>query len=320
MQQKHSDLEKIAKDFISCRGEAIQRIERTHISNIYLTEHFAYKQKKPLFFGFLDYRSVEQRENFCKKEIELNRRLSNIYIKAEPVFADDEVADWLVVMRRLKKNQMLSYYLENDNLSSNMIEAFIEKFYRFALQDVSAEIEEFGDAAVMINNWKENFEQTENQIDVTITDAQFSKIKAAAENFCLKEDLFKGRIAAGAIIDGHGDMRIEHIYFEKDQAYLFDCIEFNDRFRYQDRLLDFAFLLMDLEYNDYNKISEIMFEKYCRKFNEKKIETLCSFYKCYRAYVRGKVEGFMYDETKADENLKRAKRYFGLSALYADQF
>ncbi len=316
---KQSELERQAKNFIISRSQTIEKIEETHISTIYLTKQFAYKRKKPLFFGFLDYRTVEKREEYCKKEVSLNQRLSNIYIGTEPIYLNGEIIDWLVVMRRLKENQMLESYLKT-GLPDELIDSFIEKFYRFSLQKRSPEIDRFGDISVIESNWNENFQQTEDQIGSTISREQFSKIKESVEKFCSKKELFKERVDMGAIIDGHGDIRIEHIYFEKDQAYLFDCIEFNDRFRYQDRLLDFAFLLMDLEYNGYGEISTIMFGKYCKRFNEKGVDNLCDFYKCYRAYVRGKVEGFMYKEGKNEKNLKRAIDYFRLSEQYADRF
>ncbi len=310
----------LIKHFIESLGEPIEKVVQTHISIVYLTKHFAYKQKKPLFFGFLDYRTVELREKFCRKELKLNSRFSNIYLDVKAVHDDGKVADWIVVMKRLKDDRMLKYFLLHHSLTESMIDKFVNKFYQFSMHNKSDAAKRFGDVSIIANNWNENFQQTTDKIAVLIEENSFKKIRTAVDRFLLKKELFDKRIKLGTIIDGHGDIRIEHIYFENGDAYMLDCIEFNDRFRIQDRLLDFSFLMMDLEYNGYQKISNLIYEKYCNKFNETEIAGLTNFYKCYRAYVRGKVEGFMYDETKSVQNFENAKKYFHLSDSYADKF
>lgn len=310
----------LIKHFIESLGEPIEKVIQTHISIIYLTKHFAYKQKKPLFFGFLDYRTIELREKFCKKEVELNSRFANIYLCVKSVYANGKIVDWLVVMKRLKDNQMLESFLHSHKITESMIDKFVDKFYQFSQQKRSDVVDQFGDVSIIMNNWNENFQQTDDKIGILIDKNSFEKIKTAVNRFLLRKELFDERIKQGSIIDGHGDIRIEHIYFDNGDAYMFDCIEFNERFRIQDRLLDISFLMMDLEYNGYPEISNLIYKKYCDRFNEIDIVDLTSFYKCYRAYVRGKVEGFMYDEGKSKINLENAKRYFRLSNSYADKF
>jgi len=140
----------------------------------------------------------------------------------------------------------------------------------------------------------------------------------------IKEELFRQRIASDRIRDCHGDLRLEHIFWG-DRISIFDCIEFNERFRYTDVAADIAFLAMDLDYHGREDLSEHLIRTYVEKSGDQQLLHMLDFYKCYRAYVRGKVESFRLDDTNIPEKekkeaLKRAQKYFDLAERYAKRF
>jgi aminoglycoside phosphotransferase family enzyme len=148
--------------------------------------------------------------------------------------------------------------------------------------------------------------------------------KRTNEFFKTQEALFHRRIASDRIRDCHGDLRLEHIFWGKEIA-IFDCVEFNERFRYTDVAADIGFLAMDLDYHGREDLSEHLVRTYIEKSGDQELSLLLDFYKCYRAYVRGKVESFRLDDPHIPEAekrgaLTRAKKYFELAHRYALRF
>ncbi|GAI03116.1 unnamed protein product, partial [marine sediment metagenome] len=132
--------------------------------------------------------------------------------------------------------------------------------------------------------------------------------------------LFRKRVADGRIRDCHGDLHAAHICFTNGIC-IYDCIEFNDRFRYCDVASEVAFLAMDLDNYGRADLSQSFVNAYVNKSQDKELLTLLNFYKCYRAYVRGKVESFHLDDASISEEEKarakiRAQRYFELADSY----
>ena len=135
-----------------------------------------------------------------------------------------------------------------------------------------------------------------------------------------KASLFQRRIAEGRIRDCHGDLHAAHVCFHKGVC-IYDCIEFNDRFRYCDVASEVAFLAMDLDHYGRADLSQVFVNGYVAESGDKELGKLLSFYKCYRAYVRGKVEGFKSDDRhisaeEKEKALNAAKGYFGLAEGY----
>ena len=136
-----------------------------------------------------------------------------------------------------------------------------------------------------------------------------------------KEALFESRVDGKRIRDCHGDLHSGNI-FVTDQICIFDAIEFNDRFRYSDVASDVAFLAMDLEYQNRNDLSEYFIAQYLVYSKDTQLKQLLPFYKCYRAYVRGKVISFRLDDPninieEKNSAIKDAQAYFRLAAEYA---
>jgi aminoglycoside phosphotransferase family enzyme len=297
-----------------------------------LTAKFVYKVKKAVNFGFLDFSTLEKRRFFCERELELNRRLcDDMYLEVVPINksngikikGDGETVEYAVKMKRMPQNKIMSKLLEENKVDSRLIGEIAKIIADFhAKAETNERINEFGSLAIIGTNWRENFEQTEEYVGKTITAENFKLIHEGVENFMKKsEPLFDERMAKGKIRDCHGDIHSGNI-FVVDKVYIFDAIEFNERFRYSDVAADVAFLAMDLDFRERPDLSNFFIEKYIKYSEDQELWALLPFYKCYRAYVRGKVVGFRLKDPNINEQekaaaVKEAKAYFKLASNYA---
>lgn len=309
------------------------KVVQTHISIVFVADDFVYKVKKPVNFGFLDFSTLEKRLRFCQREIELNRRLSkDIYLDVLPVVFNGkkhligagpgEIVEYAVKMKRIPEDRLMKSMFDSEKLSDEHLEKIarvLAKFHSSARRDL--DIDRFGEPEKFRINTDENFEQVEKYIGKTISEKQFHLLKTWTDKFYKSNhDLFLKRIKAEKVRDCHGDLHMEHICLMDDVS-IIDCIEFNDRFRYGDALADIAFLIMDLEYHGGNELSDKLWKKYSEITVETGAEDLLTFYKVYRAFVRGKVIGFQIDDEaisdeKKQEAVKTAGKYFDLAYSY----
>ena len=180
----------------------------------------------------------------------------------------------------------------------------------------------FGALDVIATNVKENFEQTRHYIGGPVTKEAFASIERWSLSFMKKKRaLFEQRVAQGRIKDCHGDLHLQHICVEGEHIYIFDCIEFNERFRFGDVASDVAFLAMDLDFNDYPDLGSIFVDAYAAAAADLTLSEVLPFYKVYRAYVRAKVTSFLLDDAALDEKareevLQQAKQYYDLAFRY----
>ncbi len=301
---------------------------QTHTSWVLLLEKVVYKIKKPVNFGFLDYSTLEKRLENCKKELELNRRLCGwVYMDVVPIsYVDGEYCiedpsnpvEYAVKMRRIPEERLLK------NMLSKVSQEDMKELARH-IANFHAKAErrdEFGRLEVMKFNTDENFSQTEKYIGITIDKEDYEFIKEKTEDFYRKySNLFEKRIKDGRIRDGHGDIRLEHVAFLEEGICVFDCIEFNDRFRCGDVLNDMCFLSMELELAGRRDLSQVYEEEYKKITQDEEFDLFLPFFKCYRAYVRGKVNSFLLDDPhyeKKEEAKELARRLFKLSRSYAE--
>ena len=187
----------------------------------------------------------------------------------------------------------------------------------------SDEIGAYGDLDTVVHNAEENFSQTEKYIGLSISAEKYQAIKAYTQGFIHSNaSLFRSRVAGGRIRDCHGDLHAAHVCFG-DGICIYDCIEFNDRFRYCDVASEIAFLAMDLDHHHRPDLSQAFVAAYVEMSHDDELWQLLDFYKCYRAYVRGKVESFKVDDPHISEEEKAktlavARRYFELAASYVE--
>jgi aminoglycoside phosphotransferase family enzyme/predicted kinase len=309
-------------------------MRQTHISWLFFTEDFVYKIKKPVNFGFLDFTTLEARRFFCEEEIRLNRRLtSDVYLGVVEVKAENgrvhlggagEVIDYAVHMRRLPETRMLPTLLAAGHVTPATMHRLAHLLTDFHAQaETGPVINQDGTMATILGNWEENFTQTRPYLDWPLSRAAYDRIRSRVLTFChLQAARFDERIAAGRIRDGHGDLRAEHICLTEPIA-IFDCIEFNHRFRYGDVAADVAFLAMDLEGQGFADLSQTFVSAYVDYSGDSALRNVLDFYKCYRAFVRAKVECFRMDDpvvTSKDKRLaaRAASDYLLRAARYAD--
>ena len=309
-------------------NESVENIEirNTHISWVFLTGNFAYKVKKPVKFGeILDYSTLELRKSFCEKEIELNSRFSpEMYL--DTFHIDDtgringsgEIIEYGVRMKQIPEKYLLCNLLSEGKVDQKCIEIIAQELSAFHAQ--TTKVPEYGDLKYIGRKWDENFSTT----------AQFRQIK---EDFrdnigCYlrgNRGLFKERINEGRITDNHGDFQSRNIFYTPEKrAIFFDCIEFNPLLRYGDVAEDVGFLAMDLDFWGENSLSKHFVNSYINFSGDDLLEEHIDFFKCYRAYVRGKVYGFQaieeLIEEKKEEILDISDKYYNLAYSYADGF
>lgn len=305
---------------------------QTQMSFIFLTGEYVYKIKKPVNLGYLDYTTLEKRHYFCHQELELNRRLCpGAYLAVVPIIEEDsqlcierkgEAIEYAVKMKQLPQERMMDVLLPVGGVTVEMVTNVAKKLVSFhGKAEANQKIAAFGRLDVIRRNTDENFAQTEKYIGISITVDQYQCIKNYTDNFIAgKRSLFDKRVTEGKIRDCHGDLHAAHVCFTEDIC-IYDCIEFNDRFRYSDVASEVAFLAMDLDRYQQSGLSQHLVNTYAKLSHDEKIIALLNFYKCYRAYVRGKVESFKLDDRYISEEEKTkvlitAQSYFQLAESY----
>ena len=310
------------------------RLLQTHISYVILAGDFVYKFKKPVNFGFLDFSDLEKRRYCCQQELLLNRRLCpDIYLGMVEVTVEPgrhctlngkgAVVEYGIKMVRMPEDRMMTNLIRAGNLRVEHIDTLVDvlaDFYRRAAGD--DEISGFGSATAVSVNVLENFEQTRTFIGPgALSQNQFELISSYARQFLGSEKLFQQRIDSGYIRDCHGDLYSANICLD-EKVYIYDCIEFNQRFRYCDVASDVAFLAMDLDFYGLDDLAQRFIETFARKTADSGLVEMLNFYKCYRAYVRGKIGLFTANDPCVDPvvqtaNRENAAKYFILAERYA---
>jgi len=314
------------------------KLVQTHISYVFITDDLVYKFKKPVDFGFLDFTSLAKRHHFCQQELLLNRRLCpSIYLdlvalaKTENSFRlasssqvdTEHPVEYGIKMKRMPEEKMMANVIKAGCLIPEMVDAICDVLVPFyAKADGGPKIREFGRPEAVSVNIFENFSQTKAFIgSQSLSKDQFERIKRFSTAFLQQEELFGARISAGRIRDCHGDLYSANICLA-DQVYIFDCIEFNERFRYCDVASDIAFLAMDLDYHGLSGLSEHFVTRFIDQSADPGLRQMLNFYKCYRAYVRGKINLFTATAPEVDEATRAqcqemAGKYFQLAERYA---
>jgi len=305
----------------------------THISKVFLTGGYAYKVKKPVNFGFLDFSTLEKRRHFCEREVLLNQRLShNIYLGVVAVTrkaggyeldGPGEVVEYAVKMRQLPGERSMLELLRRGELHEGLVAelaVLLANFYRKARHGQS--IDKMGTVETVRLNCEENFSQIEPFVSRVVPAEPFLYIRHNVREFLEhRKVLFDRRIAHGHICDGHGDLRLEHVYF-LDTVQVIDCIEFNDRFRNNDVTADLAFLGEGLDFYRREDLSHTLVRTYASAANDPEVFVLLDFYKCYRALVRCKVDCLRLAEgglqqRQRQEVIEKIQRHLDLGKLYA---
>ncbi|MGV8078944.1 MAG: AAA family ATPase [Syntrophales bacterium] len=316
-----------------CRPETVELVQ-THISYVFIAGEEVYKVKKPVDFGFLDFSTLEKRKFYCGEEVRLNRRLAGetylgvAEIRQDPagglsLSGDGPVVEYAVRMKRLPQDRMLKGLLREGTVDISVMDDVARKVAAFhAAAETGGRIDEVGGIDTIRHNHDENFDQTAKYRGVTIPAYQWAFIRDYIAFFMDRNgDLLRRRVEEHRIRDCHGDLHLEHICLA-GEIVIFDCIEFNERFRFEDTAAEAAFLAMDLDYNGYPDWAESFVAAYIRHSGDDDVRRLLNFYKCYYAFVRGKVVSFRLDDRAIGEEGRRearemAEKYFDWAYTYA---
>jgi uncharacterized protein len=310
------------------------RLIETHISWVLLAGQYAYKLRKPVDFSFLDFTSVDKRRADCEAEVELNRRLcSDLYLGVVDVVERDgqlfiggrgRTLEPAVRMRRLADGGMLPALVERSAADERLVERLAAHLVDFHAHAASGPgVDEHASLSAIRANWNENFAQTQAFLGGTLAGAVRDDIRGYVDQFlATHSDLLERRVHEGRIRDGHGDLHAGSVCVMGRKLYLFDCIEFNQGFRCADVAADVAFLAMDLDHLGRADLSHVFVAAYARRSHDFELLKLLDFYKCYRAYVRGKVLSFRLKESaiaapEVERITTEAAAYFDLALAYA---
>ena len=295
--------------------EPVELIE-THISWVFLAGHFAYKIKKPIVNGFLDYSSLEKRHAACVRELNLGKRFApELYVDVVPITIEEGICrvdgdanpiDFAVRMRRFSSESLLSKRLISGVVSEQEIEQLGKSIARFHSSATTATKERSGGLESIYNRALENIESLKRSqlLPDTTTLLQveqwtISQWPTLRERFLVREQL-------GWVRECHGDMHCNNVVYFRDNWTLFDGIEFNDELSCIDTVSDIAFLVMDLIERKENGLAWLLLNAYLEESGDYHGLSVLKWYLIYRAMVRAKVAIMRAEQvTKADPEHRR---------------
>lgn len=315
------------------------QVIQTHISVIFLVGKFAYKICKPVNLGFLDFSSLEKRKISADKEVEFNSLISpNLYLGVVPIsicenedikvdYSSGEIIEYAIKMKRCDQKNMMSELLKEGKAHTEDIIKLAKTIATFhKMAPMSEEISTYGKMETVKGNWNENFEQTIAAKDIFLSSRDYDFIKNKVETFLIdNSDLITKRVEDGHIKHCHGDLHSGNIFVENGQTIIFDGIIFNKRFPNSDTISDLATMLVDLEILDKKEFADLLLKTYQEDIQDPNLDKLLPFYKCYKAYVRAKVQFFIYSDPNVPEEVKEkilleGKKYFCFAKIYAEKF
>jgi aminoglycoside phosphotransferase family enzyme/predicted kinase len=269
-------------------------IAETHISVVAFVGDRAYKLKKPVALGFLDFTTRAGRRAACAREVALNRRLApDVYLGVADVTGPDgQLADHLVVMRRMPSDRRLATLVADgapgvsDRLHdlARLLADFHSRAERSTAVDQAATVD------AVRANWDDGFSQLRGSVGDVLDGDDRDRVEVLVHDYLDgRGALFRDRIEGGHVCDGHGDLQAADVFCLDDGPRVLDCIEFNDRFRHGDVMADIAFLAMDLERLGRPDLAERFVAWYREFAGETCPPSLVDHYIAYRAHVRCKV-------------------------------
>lgn len=264
----------------------------THSAVLFFVGDRAYKVKKPVDLGFLDFSTADARRRACHRELELNRRLApDVYLGVVDV-VDTEGApcEHLLVMRRMPPQRRLTRLLAERRDVAEVVRAIAQQVARF--HEGAAAVEapsDYADSEAVRSNWEDNLATLRRFPEMIDPDAREYVGRLAGRYLSGRTPLLRERIEAGRVRDGHGDLLTDDIFCLDDGPRILDCLDFSVRYRYGDVLLDAAFLAMDLERQGHADLARSFLQWWCEAAGDRYPDSLAHHYLAYRAHVRAKV-------------------------------
>jgi len=309
------------------------RVIHTHCSIVFLTGNYAYKIKKNVDFGFLDYSTLEKRHYFLQQELEMNQAIApEIYLEVLPIVqindslvlgSTENVVEYVLKMAEFPQSALLISLFERGELKEFYLRELGEVVANFHQKTHTNDyIKSFGKVEVIKQSIDGNYEATQKYIGIAQTLEQYQQTQQFTDNFLTeKQAIFESRCLNNKIRECHGDLHLRNICYWHNKIQLFDRIEFNEPFRFVDVMYDIAFTVMDLEAKGRKDLANIFLNTYLEKTGDWQGLQVLPFYLCRQAYVRAKVNSLLLDDPNIAESEKEnakqiAKNYYHLAWQY----
>jgi aminoglycoside phosphotransferase family enzyme/predicted kinase len=307
---------------------------QTHISFILLTGDYAYKIKKIVDFGFLDYSTLEKRRYFCEQELRMNQQQApDLYLEVLPIIEigdrfqfgeqEDSGIEYALKMRQFPEENLFINLFTQDQLTTKEMEELGKVVAQFHQNcPTNHDILKWGEIAQIRHSIDGNYQKTQKYIGCCQTQEQYEQTKQYTDSFFeTYEAVFQSRIDHHWIRECHGDLHLKNICLYQNQILLFDRIEFNEEFRFVDVMYDVAFVVMDLEGRGRADLGNRFLNTYIEQMGDWEGLQLLPFYLTRQAYVRAKVNSLILDDPAVSEEQKEiakqeAIQYYKLAWQY----
>jgi len=268
-------------------------VRETHSGLVVLVGDRAYKTKRPVRTEFLDFSTAALRERACIREVELNSRLAPAaYLGvAHLTGPGPDEREPVVVMHRYPDTARLSNRLERPAIEDELrsVAGVLASFHSTAQR--APEIDAAAGTTALAGLWRASIDDMRRFVDWVLPDADLDLVAALSGRYLAGcAGLFAARVADRRIVDGHGDLLADDIFWSGDGPMLLDCLDFDDRLRYLDGIDDAAFLAMDLEFHGRPDLAQRFLADYRACAGDPAPASLADFYIAYRALVRAKVD------------------------------
>lgn len=316
-------------------GDGVRQVDKleTHISHVFLAGPYAYKIKKAVNPGFLDFRTLSARRFYCLEELRLNRRFApSLYLDViaisgtpdKPVLdGDGTPIEYAVKMRRFSQDDLLSKVLARGALSPGLIDQLAERIAEIhAAAPASTRRDDYGTPEAIIQPALENFSHIRASDSDAGKSADLDVLEQWTRAQCRALDaLFIARKHNGFVRECHGDLHLGNVAWVDGAVTVFDCLEFNPGFRWIDVMNEVAFLVMDLHDRKRSDLAQRLLNRYLEITDDYDGLRVLRFYTVYRAMVRAKVHLLRANQAgvNANDKARLLNQYRGYVSLAKDQ-
>lgn len=309
------------------------KIIQTHCSIVFLTGNYAYKMKKIVDFGFLDYSTLAKRQHFLSVELEMNKQIApDLYLEVLPIYEENnnfywqeqgQIKEYVLKMNQFPQENLLLNIYQQGNLTSQHMKELGKLVAKFHQNTVTNEyITSFGTPEKIGESISQNYEQTQKYIGIAQNQEQYEQTKTFTDIFLHNyRDVLEKRQTDHKIKECHGDLHLKNICIWQDKIQLFDRIEFNEPFRFVDVMYDVAFTVMDLDSKGEKTLANVFLNTYLEETGDWEGVLVLPLYLSRQAYVRAKVTSLLLDDRAISEEEKvkakeTAAAYYHLAWQY----
>ncbi|MFV2060072.1 MAG: AAA family ATPase [Gammaproteobacteria bacterium] len=289
----------------------------THISWVLLTGKYAYKIKKPVNLGFLDFSTLKKRHFYCNEELRLNSQLApQLYLnvvtingtKQQPqINGEGKIIEYAVKMHQFPQHAQFDRLLSQNLLNNTHMDKLaitIAKFHETA--KVANKQSDYGNPELILTPVNENFNQIKQIPNFNYDAGKLQKLQNWSNDFCHShENLFFNRKNNNFIRECHGDMHLRNIAYWKNKIVIFDCLEFDNKLRWIDTISEIAFIIMDLDERNHHELARRFLNAYLEQTGDYSSIPLLRFYLIYRAIVRAKINAIQSQQIQENNLLKQ---------------